>query len=54
MDRVCFCSGSSGVVAPQVVAPFRLLDPLEAMGVDLLEFVVKQLEQILLQQSPDQ
>lgn len=36
MDRVCFCSSSSGAVAPPEVAHFLLLDPLGAVGVDLL------------------
>lgn len=36
MGLIYFCFGSSDAVAPIEVAPFRLLDPLGAMRVDLV------------------
>lgn len=36
MGLIYFCFGSSDAVAPLEVAPFRLLDPLGAMRVDMV------------------
>lgn len=36
MDRVRFCSGSSGAITPVEVSHFYFMDPLGAVGVHLL------------------